>query len=161
MSVVNKPGSHLLDDVRDLFTNTEIDNQLRKILSSSEFDATSQQRAFPTFIITKTLAGSSDTIKGYTIATQVFGRNANFNSATDPIVSIHADKLRRALERYYLTEGKQDQIRIDIPKGAYVPVFLEQLKSKQELSESKTPKKEELREHWHIYALSPMNYQLQ
>ena len=155
MSVVNKPGSHLLNDVRDLFTNTEIDNQLRKILSSSEFHATSQQRAFLTFIITKTLAGSSDTIKGYTIATQVFGRDANFNSATDPIVSIQANKLRRALERYYLTEGKLDQIRIDIPKGAYVPVFIEQLKSKQELSESKTPKKEELRDLWPSILILP------
>ena len=36
---------------------------------------------------------------------------------------IQGGRLRRALERYYLTIGGQDPIRIDIPKGAYVPAF--------------------------------------
>jgi adenylate cyclase len=69
------------------------------------------------------LAGRSHEIKGYTVATQVFGRGDEFNQATDPIVSIQANKLRRALERYYLVAGQNDPIRIEIPKGTYVPLF--------------------------------------
>ena len=57
------------------------------------------------------------------MATKVFGRTVEFDASTDPIVSIQANKLRRALERYYLVEGHRDPIRIDIPKGAYVPSF--------------------------------------
>jgi TolB-like protein len=57
------------------------------------------------------------------VATKVFGRKAEFDASSDPIVSIQANKLRRALERYYLVEGQRDPIRIDIPKGAYVPTF--------------------------------------
>jgi adenylate cyclase len=71
------------------------------------------------------LAGRSHEIKGYTVATQVFGRGEEFNQATDPIVSIQANKLRRALERYYLVAGQNDPVRIDIPKGTYVPLFRE------------------------------------
>jgi hypothetical protein len=54
------------------------------------------------------LSGRSHEIKGYTVATQVFGRGEDFNQATDPIVSIQANKLRRALERYYLVAGQND-----------------------------------------------------
>ena len=104
----------------------EIQKQLRRILGSPEFHATDQQRKFLEFVVTETLAGRSYEIKGYTVATRVFERREDFDQATDPIVSIQANKLRRALERYYLVAGKQDPIHIDIPKGAYVPTFCEQ-----------------------------------
>jgi adenylate cyclase len=35
----------------------------------------------------------------------------------------NAGRLRRALEHYYLTAGKNDPVRIEIPKGGYVPTF--------------------------------------
>jgi adenylate cyclase len=60
---------------------------------------------------------------GLTVATQVLGRKADFDPNLDPIVRIMAGRLRRALERYYATHGRQDQVRIDIPKGSYVPIF--------------------------------------
>ena len=41
----------------------------------------------------------------------------------DPIVRIQAGRLRRSLERYYLLSGKGDPVRIELPKGTYVPVF--------------------------------------
>jgi len=104
----------------------EIQKQLRRILDSPELHATDQQRKFLEFVVTETIAGRSYEIKGYTVATRVFGRREDFDQATDPIVSIQANKLRRALERYYLVAGQQDPVRIDIPKGTYVPTFCEQ-----------------------------------
>lgn len=109
-----------------VFSAEEIRRQLAKILESLDFEATNQQRAFLEFIVNQTLSGKSQDIKGYTVATQVFGRDDNFDQAIDPIVSIQANRLRRALERYYLLSGKGDIIRIDIPKGTYVPVFIRQ-----------------------------------
>jgi tetratricopeptide (TPR) repeat protein len=38
-------------------------------------------------------------------------------------VRIQAGRLRRSLERYYLLAGKDDAIRIELPKGTYVPTF--------------------------------------
>ena len=99
--------------------------QLQKILSSPEFYATKQQKSFLAFVVEESLAGRSDQLKGYTVATQVFGRAQDFDSQLDPIVSVQANKLRRALEHYYLVDGLNDSILIDIPKGTYVPVFIE------------------------------------
>lgn len=100
--------------------------QLQRVMKSPEFPATQQQRNFLRFVVTETLEGRADEIKAYTVATRVFGRSADFNQAVDPIVSIQANKLRRALERYYLVAGQLDPIHITIPKGTYVPAFLEQ-----------------------------------
>ena len=107
-------------------TAEKIQQQLQRILTSPEFQATDRQREFLQFVVTETLAGRSHEIKGYTVATRVFGRREDFDQAIDPIVSIQANKLRRALERYYLVAGQQDPVRIDIPKGTYVPTFCEQ-----------------------------------
>jgi len=102
-----------------------IRNQLQRILVSPEFTATESQQKFLKFVVLETLSGNSDEIKGFTVATRVFGRGDEFDQAIDPIVSIQANKLRRALERYYLVTGHSDPVYIDIPKGAYIPVFTE------------------------------------
>ena len=107
-----RPGSS--DDSR---------RQLQRILDSPEFHATEKQRDFLKFVVSETLEGRSDTVKAYTVATRVFGRTDDFDQATDPIVSIQANQLRRALERYYLVAGQNDPVVIDIPKGGYVPTF--------------------------------------
>jgi adenylate cyclase len=100
--------------------------QTDRVLNAAEFRGTTAQRAFLRFVVEKVLAGEADEVKGFTVATQVFGRGEDFDQATDPIVSIQANKLRRALEHYYLTAGRGDPIRIDIPKGTYVPTFHQQ-----------------------------------
>lgn len=97
--------------------------QLDRILSSSEFHATDKVRDFLRFIVREKLAGRANRLKGYSIALQVFGRGEDFDAANDPIVRIQAGRLRRALERYYLTAGARDPILIDVPKGRYIPRF--------------------------------------
>ena len=103
-----------------------IRDELRRILANPEFHASEKRREFLTFVVEETLAGNTDQIKGYTIATRVFNRNKDFDAGNDPVVRIQAGKLRRELERYYLVAGGDDPIRIDIPKGRYVPFFIEQ-----------------------------------
>ena len=104
----------------------KITSQVERLLNSSDFKATPQQSALLKFVVAQTLTGKTDRIKGYTVATEVFGRRSDFDQSIDPIVSIQASRLRRALARYYETVGKNDPIRIDIPKGGYVPTFNEQ-----------------------------------
>ena len=101
----------------------EITDQLDRMLSSPDFHVTPQQTAFIKYVVEKTQEGKAESIKGYTVATEVFGRRSDFDQSMDPIVSIQASRLRLALERYYETAGKNDPIRIDIPKGTFVPVF--------------------------------------
>ena len=104
-------------------TEEAIRQQLEKILTSPQFVNSPNLRNFLRFIVEKTLAGESADIKGYTVATQVLGRKADFDPNLDPIVRIQAGRLRRALEQYYGVQGKSDAVVIDVPKGSYVPVF--------------------------------------
>jgi adenylate cyclase len=100
--------------------------QLQRILASPEFHGTRRQREFLQFVVSEAIAGRAEEIKAFTVATRVFGRKEDFDQSIDPIVSIQANGVRRALERYYLVAGQQDPVRIDIPRGSYVPTFREQ-----------------------------------
>ncbi len=97
--------------------------QLEKILASPEFQASKRNREFLRYVVEETLAGKAHFIKGYSIAQSVFNRDVSFDPQLDPVVRIEASRLRRSLERYYLTAGTTDSIRIDIPKGSYIPIF--------------------------------------
>lgn len=100
----------------------DIRAQLERIVTSSEFPSGGRGAAFLTYVVEETLAGRADRIKGYSIAISVFKRNESFTQE-DPVVRIEAGRLRRVLERYYLVAGSEDPIRIDIPKGGYVPTI--------------------------------------
>ena len=97
--------------------------QLERILQCTEFRGSEKQRNFLRFIVDETLEGREAEIKGYTVAVSVYGRPENFDPQVDPIVRVEAGRLRRALEHYYLTTGKNDPVGIKIPKGSYVPAF--------------------------------------
>ena len=96
---------------------------MQRILTSPDNRITPQQSALLKYVVNQTLAGKADRIKGYTVATEVFGRRLDFDQNIDPIVSIQAARLRRELADYYRTSGKHDPLMIDIPKGGYVPDF--------------------------------------
>jgi adenylate cyclase len=104
----------------------DVRTALARILASDDFDASERNRRFLSFIVEETLAGRGERIKGYGIALAVFDRDDTFDPQGDPIVRIEASRLRRSLERYYLMAGRDDPIRIEIPKGGYVPVFQRQ-----------------------------------
>lgn len=97
--------------------------ELGRILASSSFDASERNRSFLAYVVSEALAGRGNRIKAYTIATSVFGRDQTFDAQLDSIVRIEASRLRRSLERYYLTEGRTSRLRIDIPRGSYVPLI--------------------------------------
>ena len=96
--------------------------ELERILASADFDASPRSRAFVRFIVEETLAGRQEQLTQTAIATRVFGRREDFDPTVDPIVRIQAGRLRRSLERYYLMSGAEDPVRIELPRGTYVPV---------------------------------------
>jgi adenylate cyclase len=108
------------------FSDNDIKKQLERILHSDGFMRSHQLHKFLRFVVEASLSPDSGHVKGYTIATEVFGRDENFDPQKDPIVRIEAGRLRRKLKHYYDTAGRNDPICIDIPKGAYIPVFKQQ-----------------------------------
>jgi adenylate cyclase len=97
--------------------------QVEQILGSADFDASGRSREFLRFIVEETLAGRGAELTQSAIATKVFGRKDDFDPVVDPIVRIQAGRLRRSLERYHLLSGKHDPLRIELPRGGYVPAF--------------------------------------
>jgi adenylate cyclase len=98
-------------------------HELRRILNSPHFDTSDRNRRFLEYVVEETLAGRHDRIKAYTIATIVFGREDCFDPTLDPVVRMEARRLRRSLERFYLVEGEVGAVRLELPKGGYVPKF--------------------------------------
>lgn len=108
---------------RDMQLPDYAERQLERIFACYRFANAPKLQAFLRFIVSRTIEGREDTIKGYTIATEAFGRDETFDSQTDPIVRVQAAKLRNHLALYYSTEGKDDPLKITIPNGRYVPRF--------------------------------------
>src|SRR6202050_5964590 len=103
-------------------TNAEIAKArtcLDRILASPCFVHSERQQRFLKFIVTETLAGHTDRLKGYTIALEVFDRDVSFDPAIDAIVRVEATRLRAKLREYYDREGRTDSVRFELPKGAY------------------------------------------
>lgn len=100
-----------------------IRDQLERILSSAQFASAETARKLLRFVVEETLEGRADRLKEYTLATDVFRRDASFDPKTNPTVRVEASRLRRRLEHYYLTLGRRDPVLIEVPKGGYVPAF--------------------------------------
>ena len=83
----------------------------------------------------ETLSGRENKLKNYTIGRDIFNRDEDFNPELDPIVRIQIGRLRTSLNKYYMGEGKNDALRIFIPKGKYVPSFIEQVEADSESPE--------------------------
>lgn len=59
-------------------------------------------------------------LKEYQIATELYGRPADFDPQADSMVRVRAGRLRVKLAEYYAVEGAQDPLILDLPKGSYV-----------------------------------------
>src|SRR3989442_5990995 len=62
-------------------------------------------------------------LKEYQIATEVFGRPADFDPQSDSTIRVQAGRLRMKLAEYYSSEGADDPIIVEVPKGTYVLSF--------------------------------------
>ena len=98
-----------------------VERQLARILSSPDFVNADKLASFLKYVVTKSLAGEAEQIKEYTIGVEVFGKPESFDPRLDTLVRVQASKLRGRLEKYYAGQGLEDPIRIELPRGTYVP----------------------------------------
>jgi hypothetical protein len=61
--------------------------------------------------------------KEYQIATEVFGRQKDFDPHLDSMVRVQAGRLRAKLAEYYASEGAHDHLVVEMPKGSYALTF--------------------------------------
>jgi TolB-like protein len=70
------------------------------------------------------LEGRQTALKEYLVGVEVFNKLETFDPRIDSIVRVEARRLRSKLERYYQTEGRDDDVVIQFRKGSYVPMIL-------------------------------------
>src|SRR3954471_4569615 len=96
---------------------------LARVLASGSFRASARRKRLLGYLVEETAAGRADRLKPYAIAVDALECDETFDPQVDPIVRLEVGRLRRDLEHYYLTDGRDDSLRITIPKGGSVPVF--------------------------------------
>ena len=119
------PGAdrHLLPGSRPVALTSLIGAHLEKVLCSSVFKAADSLRELLRFTVQEAIAGRGGELKEYLLAVTVLGKGESFDPKADSIVRAQMRRLREHLGRYYATEGRHDQVIIDIPKGTYAPTF--------------------------------------
>jgi len=94
-------------------------------LESRWFRESAQLRVFLKHVVEETLAGRQDGLKEYSLGLEVFHRPPDYDPRNDAIVRVQASQLRKRLASYYNHEGRSSTLRIDLPRGGYVPAFAE------------------------------------
>ena len=108
---------------KDTISEDAIRGQLSRILESSIFVQSERLGHFLRFTVETTLESKAETLKEYVVGTHVYGRKPSYHPAEDSIVRSEARRLRRKLQEFYETIGKDDLVLIRYRPGSYVPVF--------------------------------------
>lgn len=100
-----------------------IRDQLSLVLESALFTHAQRLGRFLKFVVDETLNGRADRLNQFVIAVDVFDRDETFDPAIDAIVRVEAGRLRSKLLEYYDELGRDDPIRIELPKRSYAATF--------------------------------------
>src|SRR5260370_25207425 len=96
---------------------------VQRIASSVSFHRSPRLRELFLYICERAIQNRPEELREQQIGCGVFGRKPDYNPGEDNIVRVEVRQLRKRLEEYFATEGKDEPFVILIPNGSYVPVF--------------------------------------
>ena len=111
--------------VAEVTDKAQYRGQIEKLLSSHALHGSESLCKLLRYLADQTLEHPGATPKEYQIATEVFGRSSNFDPHLDSTVRVQAGRLRGKLAEYYATEGAEDSVLVDFPRGTYALAFHE------------------------------------
>jgi hypothetical protein len=94
---------------------------LEQILASSAFRNSRRYASVLRYVVERTLEGNTERLKERTIGVDVFGRPADYDTASDHAVRSAMAEVRKRLAQYYQDDGDTADLRIEIQPGSYVP----------------------------------------
>jgi hypothetical protein len=94
-------------------------SEIEEILNSGVFTRSSRQARLLEYLFEKMLTGEAADLKEYTIAVEVFGKPEDFDQHTDATVRVEAHRLRKKLQKYYDTSGRDRPLQVALPAGHY------------------------------------------
>ena len=101
----------------------EVRQQMNRLLQTSHFSNSRRYPALFKFIVEETLEGRGEFLKERLLGVQVFGRPADYDTATDPIVRVTIAEIRKRIAQYYHEEDHELEMRIELNPGSYEPEF--------------------------------------
>jgi TolB-like protein len=99
--------------------------ELDRVLSSVCFARSEGLSRLLRFLVERKLEGRDSELKESLIGVEVYGRKPDYDPKLDSTVRSEIGRLRARLSKYYTTEGSQNPLMIELPKGSYVPSFRE------------------------------------
>ncbi|WP_306118472.1 MULTISPECIES: hypothetical protein [unclassified Roseitalea] len=117
-------GDETLGDAPAQVSRAEIEAALHAAVNSDTFARADRARALLSYLVETEQRGDAGRLKGFTIAQDVFGKDDDFDPAMDAVVRVQAGRLREHLASFYAGEGRDEPVRIAIPKGTYVPSYV-------------------------------------
>src|SRR6267154_3169523 len=97
--------------------------QIQRILQSKAFRTSEVHRNLLSYLAEKSLSGTADSLKEYTVGLDVFSKPESYDPRQESTVRMHVARLRQKLAEYYRTEGIDDPIIVDLPKGGFKVTF--------------------------------------
>jgi serine/threonine-protein kinase len=104
---------------------SDVLHELDRLLTSRGFATSPRLCSFLRFIVEKTLARDTESLKESVIGTEVFDRGYGYNPKSEPIVRTEARRLRAKLDEFYSQRPRDSRIIIAVPRGGYVATFAE------------------------------------
>jgi hypothetical protein len=96
-----------------------IQDQITRILRSDEFRNSEVLRRLLLYLAEKSACGEADQLKEYVIAIEGLGKPSSYDPQHSSAVRIQIGRLRQKLTEYYRDQGKDDPVRIELPKGHF------------------------------------------
>ena len=97
--------------------------QIQRILQSKAFRTSEIHRNLLSYLAEKSVSGTADGLKEYTVGLDVFAKPDSYDPRQESTVRMHVARLRQKLGEYYRTEGVDDPILVDLPKGGFKLTF--------------------------------------
>ncbi len=105
------------------YSSSEIEaitNHLNKLAASPMFAQAQRLVSFLRYVVGEELGNGGKQVNQYALAMELYNRDESFDPATDSVVRVDAGRLRTKLREYYNTDGQEDQVQFELPKGKYV-----------------------------------------
>jgi hypothetical protein len=118
-----EPTSKAVDRGRHLSADDQRWQLALRIAASGSMGRSRLLSDFLLYIVECSIQGRHGEITEQQIGVAVFGRAEDYNSNDDNIVRSYARKLRKRIDDYYVMEGREEILRLEIPRGGYTPIF--------------------------------------
>jgi hypothetical protein len=97
--------------------------QLDRLLGSSHFRTSKRCQALLRYVVDAYTENHADRVKERIIGFEVFQREAGYDTNQDSVVRTTAAEIRKKLAQYYQEPGHENEIRVLLPQGSYLPEF--------------------------------------